>query len=78
MNFRSADDGKIFQKNPVFSKPSQFKPKGWTDTTVGYIREANQSAMCILRNRKLMTRPYSWVVHLDLNEELPPTTIKEM
>lgn len=78
MNYSSADDGKIFQTNPVFSKPSQFKPKGWTDTTAGYIREANQWAMCVLRNRKLMKRPYSWVVHLNLNEELPPATIKEM
>ena len=78
MNYSSADDGKIFQTNPVFSKPSQFKPKGWTDTTSGYIREANQWAMCVLRNRKLMKRPYSWVVHLNLNEELPPKTIKDM
>jgi hypothetical protein len=42
MNYSSADDGKIFQTNPVFHKPSQFKPKGWTETTSGYIREANQ------------------------------------
>ncbi|MEI8019048.1 MAG: hypothetical protein WCH39_12675 [Schlesneria sp.] len=78
ITYSSADDGKIFQTNPVFSKPSQFKPKGWTDTILGYMREANQWARCILRNRKLMRRPYSWVVHLNLNEELPPKTIKEM
>ena len=78
MNYSSADDGKIYQTNPVYSKPSQFKPKGWTDTTLGYIREANQWAKCILRNRHLMKRPYSWVVHLNLNEEIPPKTIKEM
>jgi hypothetical protein len=40
--YSSADVGKIYQTNPVYSNPSQFKPKGWTDTTPGYIREANQ------------------------------------
>ena len=41
MIYSSADDGKNYQTNPVYSKPSQFKPKGWTDTALGYIREAS-------------------------------------
>ena len=78
MNYSSASSSKIYQEKPAFSKPSHHKPKGWTDSTLGYIREARQWAMCILRNRRLMRRPYSWVVHLNLNEELPAKTIKEM
>ncbi len=72
MNYSSASSNKIYQEKPAFSKPSHHKPKGWTDCTLGYIREARQWAMCILRNRRLMRRPYSWVVHLNLNEEDGP------
>lgn len=78
MNYSSADDGKIYQTNPTFSKPSQFEPKGWTDTVLGYIREAKQWAMCVLRNRRLMKRAYTWAVHINLNEEVPPDQIAPM
>lgn len=78
MNYSSADDGKIYQANPTFSKPSQFEPKGWTDTVLGYIREAKQWAMCVLRNRRLMKQAYTWAVHINLNEELPPDEIAPM
>lgn len=71
MNYSSASSSRIYQEKPAFSKPSHHKPKGWTDCTLGYIPEAKQWAMCILRNRRLMRRPYAWVVHLNLNEELP-------
>jgi hypothetical protein len=78
MLYDSADDGKIYQTNPEYSKPSQHKPKGWTDTVLGYINEAKQWAMCVLRNRKLMKRPYTWAVHINLNEEYPPGQISPM
>lgn len=78
MKYSSASSSKIYQEKPAFSKPSMYRPKGWTDCTLGYIREAKQWAMCILRNRRLMGRPYSWVVHLNHNEELPAKTVKEI
>jgi hypothetical protein len=34
--------------------------------------------MCVLRNRKLMKRPYTWAVHINLNEEYPPDQIGPM
>lgn len=74
----SDDDGKSFQTNPVYRKPSQFRAKGWTETVEGYINEAKQWAMCINRNRKLMKRPYTWVVHLNLNEEVSPEYVSPM
>ena len=48
MPYSSPDDGKIYQTKPVYSKPSIHRPKGWTETTLGYIREAKQWALCIL------------------------------
>jgi len=74
----SDDDDKLFQTNPTFSKPSQFKAKGWTETVEGYINEAKKWAMCINRNRKLMKRPYTWVVHLNLNEVVSPDYVAPM
>lgn len=76
--YDSADDDKIFQTNPLYSRPSLYQPKGWTDTTLGYIREAKQWAMCVLRNRRLMKRPYTWAVHLNLNEEFPLDQVSPM
>jgi len=78
MNYSSADDGKIYQANPTFSKPSQFEPKGWTDTVLGYIHEAKKWAMCVLRNRRLVKRPYTWAVHINLNGQVPPDQIAPM
>ena len=73
--YSSGSDGKIFQTKPPFSKPSQFRPKGWTETTLGYINEAKQLTQCILRNRKAMKRPYTWTVHININVELSPVDI---
>ena len=78
MIYDSTDDDKIYQSKPIYSKPSHFKEKGWTESTLGYINEARQWAICVLRNRKLMRRPYTWVVHLNLNEVLPPLVVRDM
>ena len=34
--------------------------------------------MCVLRNRKLMKRSYTWAVHINLNEEYPPDQVNHM
>lgn len=80
MQYDSAHDGKIFQTHPLFfpSQSSQHKPKGWTESEAGYINEAKQWAMCVWRNRKLMKRPYTWAVHINLNEEFPVDQISPM
>lgn len=78
MIYSSPDDGKLYQQRPTYSKPSLYRPKGWTDTVVGYQREAKQWAMCLLRNRRLMKRPYTWAVHINLNEEFPPDQLGPM
>src|ERR1700722_2541988 len=58
--------------------PDQAEPTHWTDSVLGYINEAKPWAMCVLRNRKLMKRPYTWAVHINLNEEYPPDQIGPM
>lgn len=76
--YNSPDDGKIYQQTPAFSKPTQFKPKGWTDTVLGYLNEAKQLAMCLIRNQRAMKRSYTWAVHINLNVELSPRAVTEM
>lgn len=78
MTYSSSPTAKLYQENPAYSKPSLHKPKGWTDTVLGYQNEANQWALCLLRNRKAMRRPYTWAVHLNLNEHVPVEAISPM
>lgn len=78
MLYSSDDDSKLFQINPLYHKSSLYQSKGWTESTLGYIREAKQWAMCVIRNRRLMNRPYTWAVHINLNEEYPPDKISPM
>ena len=66
--YSSKNDNGLYQKKPIFSKPSNFKLKSWTETVEGFINEANQLTRCILRNRRLMNRPYTW--HLTVNIEV--------
>src|SRR5262249_26057728 len=78
MKYSSATSRKIYQEKPAYSKPSQHKPKCWTDSVLGYTNEAKQWATCVLRNRRLMGRPYTWAVHINLNEEIPPDLVADL
>lgn len=63
----------MYQKRPVFRKPSQFRPKGWTETVEGYLSEARQLARTLIDNRRLMGRTYSCSWHLTINVEVSQT-----
>ena len=39
------------------------------------MNEAKKLAMCIMRNRRYMNRPYGWAAHINLNVVLPPGTV---
>ena len=56
----------LYQKKPVFKKPSQFRAKGWTETVEGYQAEARQLSRCIVDNRRLMGTSYSWLVTINV------------
>lgn len=68
----------IFQDEPLDFKPSSFKLKGWTETIVGYIHEASKLSQCIVKNRRLMRRNYTWAVSINVEKELSPHDIKEV
>lgn len=61
----------MYQKKPIFRKPSQFRPKGSTETVEGYLSEARQPTRCILDDRRIMKKAYSW--HLTINVEVVQT-----
>lgn len=60
----------IFQRTPAFSKPSRYKLKSWTDTIEGYLNEAKQLTFCILKNRRLLGRPYSWFLTIYIRKQM--------
>jgi hypothetical protein len=70
-------DNTLFQTDPPFSKPSLYKPKGWTDTVAGYIREAKKLTMCLLRNECLMDHPYQWHVTINFEAVQTPAQIRQ-
>jgi hypothetical protein len=65
----------IYQPNPVYSKPSMFPPKSWTESIEGYINKAKQLTTCLIRNRRLMKRPYTWLVTISFDDEMEPGVI---
>ena len=71
----SNPDEEIFQRKPIWSTPSQFKPKSWCDTIEGYLREAKKLTMLLLRNRKLMKAPYLWFVTIYVDFHQSPKEI---
>lgn len=66
----------IYQEEPLYSKKTSFKPKGWTETEVGYLNEADKLSRCLLLNRKYMKQDYTWAVSLNVEAELWPQDIK--
>lgn len=71
----SNSEDKIFQSNPVWHVPSQFKPKGWCDTVEGYLREAKKLTTLLVRNRKLMKAPYVWFLTIYVDFHQSPNEI---
>ncbi len=76
--YNSTRTVQIFQENPLDFKPSRYKLKGWTDTVVGYIHEADQLSRCLWINRRLMKRNYPWAVTINIRKVLSPHDIKEV
>jgi hypothetical protein len=65
----------IYQDDPPEWRKQSFRLKGWTDTISGYEHEADKLSRCILRNRKLMGRNYTWAVAINIEKELSPADI---
>jgi len=70
--YYSVKNDEIFQRKPQYSRPSHFQLKSWTDTVQGYCHEAKRLTHCILQNRGLMQRPYSWFVTIYIWKTMSP------
>lgn len=57
-------------------RPQPYKLKSWTDTVAGYLNEADKLARCIQRNRRYMTRDYSWAVAINVEKPLSVESVK--
>lgn len=73
----SIPDDKIYQKKPLWSKPSVHKLKSWTDTIEGYLYEAKKLTTCLLHNRKLAKQPYTWFVTIYVDFVMPPKQVTD-
>ncbi len=68
----SIPDNKIYRTKPLWSKPSNFKLKSWTETVEGYLNEAKKLTACLLHNRKLARQPYTWFITIYVDVEMTP------
>lgn len=68
---------KIYQKKPIWSKPSSHKLKSWTETVEGYLNEAKKLTNCLFRNRKLAKEPYTWFVTIYVDVVMEPKAVNE-
>ena len=76
--YSSKPTQRIYQKKPPFSKPSQFKPKGWTDSIEGYIREAKKFRTQLFLNRKLTNDGYTFHVVINFDKLLTPQELRDI
>lgn len=74
----SPSDHLLYQTAPAMSKPSLYRPSGWTDTVAGYVREAKQLTQCILQNERLAGEPYSWFVTVNVDDEQPAAEVNAL
>ena len=64
----------IYQKNPVRTKKirkNDFPDKGW-DTVLGAQREAHKLKYCLIRNKELANRPYTWFATINFHDVSSP------
>lgn len=76
--YDSRTAAKLYQEDPLPYKKQTFKLKGWTETIVGYMNEADKLSRCILRNAALMKRPYTWELTINVEVELKPKEITDL
>ena len=73
----SADDDKLFQKKPLWTKQSSHKLKSWTDTIEGYLNEAKKLTTCLFLNRKLSRQPYTWFTTIYVDVVMTPKEVND-
>ena len=66
----------IYQLDPPITNGSNYKLKTWTDTSDGYIYEAKNLTYCLLENKKLIGKRYSWFVTINFHHTMTLKKIK--
>lgn len=74
--YYSHDLHRFCQLTPKKTVPSLFAPQGWTLSLESYMREANKLSRCIIDNAK--KQHYSHVIHLNHNDVLPVSQLKDI
>ena len=67
----------IFQDKPKFISNSLHPDKGWTTSISGYLAEAKKLSGCLIENKRLHGKPYTWLVTLNIHKTMTPISLKE-
>ena len=73
----SIPDDKFIQTTPPWTKLSTFRLKSWTETVQGYLNEAKNLTMCLIRNRELAKRPYTMFLTIYVDVTMQPKAIND-
>ena len=68
----------LYQRNPLFDRPSLHKPRSWTETIQSFINNAHELSQCLLRNMKLTPGGYSLAVTINVRADLSIDEIKSV
>ena len=66
----------IFQDKPKFISNSLHPDKGWTTSISGYLAEAKKLSGCLIENKRLHGKPYTWLVTLNIHKTMTPISLK--
>jgi len=73
----SDNNDDIFQDKPKFISNSLHPDKGWTTSISGYLAEAKKLSGCLIENKRLHGKPYTWLVTLNIHKTMTPISLKE-
>ncbi len=65
-----SSDRRLFQVEPerFSSSHGRHRPKGWTESVQSYLVEAKRELSCLVANERLLGRPYTWLITLNITE----------
>ena len=63
-----SSERRLFQAEPKWfsSSHGRHRPKGWTESVQSYKVEAQRELSCLMANQRLLGRPYTWLITLNI------------
>ena len=76
----SSEKRRLFQAEPerFSSSHGRHRPKGWTESVQSYMVEAKRELACLMANQRLLGRPYTWLVTLNITEVMEPDEVNRL